>query len=214
MPKNFADLKKYFTKIQLWAVVAAVLTAGLFGYYGFEGWRYWEASQKAQSLKIQKVVLDRTVGEKLRGQAALTAELDIELSDMARVEQAFDYPQTDDLIGVVAGTARQLGVTVTSISAGQRNPVIQGEMQYQVQSMAIAMEGSEMDVYRFFETLHNAMPTVQYGTVRLASGDEDTPTLVNVQLSFWLAPEVVEAKEVAAAGKASSGKPDATKGAK
>jgi hypothetical protein len=205
MSKSLAELKKSLATVKPWGMVAAALTVGLLAYYGFEGWQFWESTQEAQSLKIQKVVLDRTIREGLRGQEMLGAARDAQRVDMQMLEQVFHHPQTDDLIGAVADAARRRQVTLSSVSTGAQSTLTRDEMQYQVQPMSIILEGQEQDVYRFFATLQQSMPTVRLESVRL-SGGGDVPTLANVQLSFRLSPQAVEKKAPVPKGKAPSSK--------
>lgn len=211
MPKNLADLKKYLTRVKIWAAVAAALTVGLLAYYGVEGLRYWQASNQAQALTAQRVVLSKTLQEALRGQAVLAAQLDEERNQMEQLEQLFHHPQADELIGIVAQTARENQVTLSSIGAGEDNPVIRGNVEYQNQPMTIILEGQNQDVYRFFSALHQRLPMVNLATVRMSGGGA-APAQVHVQLGFLLSPQVV-LEEEDSKGKSSSTKSSKPSGA-
>jgi len=207
VPKNLADLKKYLTRVKLWAAAAAALTVALLAYYGVEGLQYWQATHQTQALNTQKVVLSRTLREGLRGQEVLAVELDEERDGMERLEKVFHHPQTDELIGIVTQTARENQVTLSSVGAGKRDPVTRGEVQYQNQPMTIILEGESQDVYRFFSALHQSLPMVNLASVRMSGGGE-APTQAHVQLGFLLSPQVVEEEE------APKGKGSATKNSK
>lgn len=201
MPKNLAELKAYLSQIQPWAAVAAVLGLALVAYYGFEGVRYWQAAKQTQALTAQRLVLYRSLGEKLRAEKEMAAELELERSEMEQLERVFHHPQTDELIGKVTDVARQNRVILSSISAGVRSVVTEDGVRYVVQPMSLIMEGQNQDVYRFFSALRQSLPVVNVGTVRMTGGGI-LPAQVNVQLSYYLSPQVLTEEEGKAAAKA------------
>lgn len=194
MPKNLADLKNYLTKVKVWAAVAASLTVALLTYYGFQGLQYWQAAHQTQALSTQQVVLSRTLREGLRGNEVLAVELDDARGGMALLEQLFHHPQADELIGIVTQTARENKVMLSSVAAGERDPLTRGAVQYQNQPMTLILEGQTQDVYRFFSALHQKLPMVILSSVRMSGGGV-TPTQAHVQLGFLLSPQVVEEDE-------------------
>jgi hypothetical protein len=214
VPKNLADLKTYITRIKPWAAVALALGLGLVAYYGYEGVRYWQAAERAEALQMQRVVLDRTLDEKLRPGEVLTAELELERTEMERLELVFHHPQTDELIGTVTDVARRSKVVLSSVSAGESSTVTEEGVRYQLQPMSIILEGENQDVYRFFASLRQALPVLHVVNVRLTGGGI-LPAQVNAQLSFYLSPQVLTDEEIKQTVKkggsaASSAKPGAS----
>ena len=212
MPKNLADLKIYLTRVKAWALVAGVFTLALLVYYSVEGTRYWNAANETASLRVQNVVLTRTLAEKLRGQSSLTADLNVERQEMDRVEGQFHHPLTDELIGIVIDAARKNQVTLSSVSAGNPETVFGWEIQYQNQPMTLVMVGQNQDIYRFFSELHHILPTTGFDSVRIGDSANGL-SQANVQLKFLLSPQVVppEDDKKSKSSSAKNGKSGAVK---
>jgi Tfp pilus assembly protein PilN len=197
MPQNLAELRQRLSEVKPWAGVAAILAVVLLGYFLFQGWRYLQASAEIAPLTREIQGLDNSILLMVRAAKASEAKLREQALDGQRSEaelrDLFRRQSPEDLMAIVADTALATAVNLTSMSPEFPETQIRGELQYEVESLSVAVEGATTDLNRFLTSLHENLPVVSVSEIRIDNLDDAPAT--QVQLVFYLSPSTIEETE-------------------
>lgn len=193
MTKNLIELKQSLSRVKPWVAVAAVLTVALLSYYTFLGARYWKASQQAPALDARVQQLLRVTRQELPEEVIAQTELESAEERLKALRQLFIYPQTDDLLGIVAATAKDARVGLLSMTAGEQQTRTIDGITYQVQPITVSLLGEAGSVFKFISLMHQKVPVLSVARFGVASLDSTPST--NVQMQVLLSPEAAEVKE-------------------
>jgi len=214
--KNLGDLKKYFGRVKPWAAMAAALTLLLVAYYGFQGARYLKSSEQETMLVSERSKLLGELKRQPNPEEVIAAELQTAKDTLAQYQALFNYPESDDLINVVVATAREHGLSLTSVSGADREPFPLDGIEYHTQGMTMNIEGDLDGIYSFLTDLHQKTQMVEVSTIRLARGGGDE-VVANAQLKYYLTPKPLDAAsqaQTAASSKSGSAQKPAKPGSK
>ena len=199
MPQNLNELGQMLSSIKPWVKVAVVLGILLVGYYFFQGWRYWQAASEISSLDqaIQKSdsniarwdrIIKSTAEELERGEAKRQRPVE-------ELRGLFSPKPVENLMAIVAASASNASVDVTTMNPGSPRTEVLGEWQYQVQTLSITLRGATVDLYRFLSLLQTDIPVVSASDVRISGARGSR--LAQMDLLFYLAPEPAPKGEAA-----------------
>ena len=171
----------------------------LIGYFAVQGFRYYQAQFKESALAEEISVLDRRIDaissvgnmaekidvlkQKLEAKELLLEDRNLQLEELSVL---FNYSSTDDLLKIVAATARQTGLKLVSISAGAVKAETVGTMTYQAQSVELSLGGQPADFFKFLAQLQQVVPVAAVTDVRLTDLEEDPAAQASIL--FFLSP--------------------------
>ena len=96
-------------------------------------------------------------------------------------------------MAAVASVASAASVELTSMNPDTPRSEVLGELQYQVQTLAIAVRGETADLYSFLSLLHQQVPVVIASNISIG-GFGGRPQ-AQLQLLFYLSPGPIEEPE-------------------
>jgi hypothetical protein len=187
MPQSLTELRQLLSRVKPWVAVTVVLAVALVGYYAIQGARYWRASQDTDSLNSKIRQLSRALRSGPAAGETVARQLETQQLRLAELRSSFNYPSTDELVAIVFDTARATSVELASMSVGDQQPRTLGETKFQVQPVALTVQGNMPDIYRFLAMLQERVPVVALSSINLASLDLEPSA--QLQLLFYLLPE-------------------------
>ena len=197
MPQNIAELRQVLSRVKPWVGVAVILTVVLLVFYLVQGWRYWQASAESSSLNQE---IEKSEGKiALMSQSSESATAELESQQVGRqrsleeLRDSFSYRSTGNLMATVASVASAASVELTSMNPDIPRTEVLGELQYQVQTLAISIRGETADLYSFLSSLHQQLPAVIASEVTIGGFDGRPQT--QLQLLLYLSPEPIEEPE-------------------
>ncbi len=188
MNSSLRDAVKQLAKVKPWIALAIVLGLALLGYYGLLGMKYMGASEEVSALESEI----RTVSTALRRPApdaeALQAELDLQEKRLSAVRGLSSNLHSDDLVGILAATARETDVFLSRINVGEAATEVLDGLQYQTQPMSLTLAGEDTrDIFQFLTAVQQKVPLTRVPTINLTSAD--TERAAQVQIVFFLSPQ-------------------------
>ena len=197
MTQNIAGLRQVLSRIKPWAGVAVVLAVVLLVFYLVQGWRYWHASADSYSLYQETQKSEEKIALMSESSEGATVELKGQQADRQRsleeLRDSFSYRTTGSLMATVASVASATSVELTSMSPDFPRTEVLGELQYQVQILAISVRGETPDLYSFLASLHQQVPVVIASDINI--GGFDGRPQAQLQLHFYLSPGPIEEPE-------------------
>ena len=197
MTQNIAGLRQVLSRVKPWAGVAVVLAMVLLVFYLVQGWRYWQASADSYSLNQEIQKSEEKIALMSQGSESATAELEGQQADRQRSPQelrdSFSYRTTGSLMATIASVASAASVELTSMNPDFPRTEVLGELQYQVQILAISVRGETADLYSFLASLHQQLPVVIASDISI--GGFDGRPQAQLQLLFYLSPEPIQEPE-------------------
>ena len=188
MNSSLRDIVRQLAKVKPWIALATVLGLGLLGYYGWLGMTYMGASEEVSTL-VSEI---RTVSAALRRPApdaeALQAELDLQDKRLSAVRGLSSNLHSDDLVGILAATARETDVFLSRIGVGDGGTEQLDGVQYQTQPMSLTLAGEDTrDIFQFLTSVQQKVPLTSVPTINITSSDEERAAQVTIV--FFLSPQ-------------------------
>ena len=150
-------------------LVLLVAGASMLVYDASLGLRYWDGLSRGTAAKTEA----RSLLASARPPSGVTAELEAQLAPNEALLESrsagFSYEHTDELIELVAATARESGVALASINAAQAGRRAVGPMSYGVLALSIRVSGSTQSIYGFVDALSEAAPGMRVRSARLGN---------------------------------------------
>ena len=187
MVSSLTELRQHLSRVKPWVGVAVLLAVALLGYYSVLGMRYLDASERVASLNSEIRQLTASLGKPLPDEEALRAERESQEQRLKTVRSLFNYPESDDLVGVFSATAREAAVALGQVTVGDRRLEPLGEIHYWTQPMVATLQGETVDIFMFLSLLQQKVPMAQVVSISM-SGLEGLPS-AQVQLVFYLSPQ-------------------------
>ena len=168
--------------------MASVLGLALLGYYGLLGMKYMGASEEVSTLESEI----RTVSAKLRVPApdaeALQTELDLQEKRLSAVRGLSSNLHSDDLVGILAATARETDVFLSRIGVGESSTELLDGLLYQTRPMSLTLASEETrDMFQFLTSVQQKVPLTSVPTINITSSDAERAA--QVQIVFFLSPQ-------------------------
>ena len=188
MNGSLRDIGKQLAKVKPWIVLASVLGLALLGYYGLLGMKYMGASEEVSTLESEI----RTVSAKLRVPApdaeALQTELDLQEKRLSAVRGLSSNLHSDDLVGILAATARETDVFLSRIGVGESSTELLDGLLYQTRPMSLTLASEETrDMFQFLTSVQQKVPLTSVPTINITSSDAERAA--QVQIVFFLSPQ-------------------------
>jgi len=188
MNSSLRDVIKQLAKVKPWIALAAVLGLALLGYYGWLGMKYMGASEEVSTLESEI----RTVSAALRRPApdaeTLQAELDLQDKRLSAVRSLSSNLHSDDLVGILAATARETDVFLSRIGVGDGATEQLDGVQYQTQPMSLTLAGEgTRDIFQFLTSVQRKVPLTSVPKIDITSSDEERAA--QVLIVFFLSPQ-------------------------
>jgi len=194
MRQNIAELREVLYRVKPWVGVAVMLALVLLVFYLVQGWRYWQASGDISSLNRDIQKSEKTISLMSHGDESAKLDLEIQQADGQRsleeLRGLFSYRSTESIMATVASVASAASVELTSMYPAAPRTAVLGELQYQVQTLAIAVRGETADIYSFLSSLHQQVPVVTASNISIG-GFSGRPQ-AQLQLLFYLSPGPIE----------------------
>ena len=199
MPHSLTNVRDVLSRVKPWLGVAIVLAVLLLGYYTVQGVRFWRASGDVNSVnsEIEKSeqALLRLKRQVKQASEKLESPEVANLRPLAELNGLFAERSSEELMAEVAAIAFQAKVNLTSMNPASSRTEVIGDLEYQVETLSIAVGGATTDIYNFLTQLHANFPVVAVSNVNL-SGFGDSP-LAQMNVLFYLSPEPKTDKEPA-----------------
>ena len=194
---NPAVLREYASRIRPWGAVAIVIALGLVGWASLLAIHGWEASQDLPPLRSKIDLVDLALADPVPSKEVLEAELKDRTRMLEEWATSFSfqgYPDTDQLLSIIAATAQEAGANITTMVLGQQNTLTQGGVQFQTQSLKVTLNArTHANVFVFLSVLHQKLPIFEVRNTKLG-GFGGNPS-ADIQLFFYLAPELSPEEE-------------------
>ena len=174
-------------------LVLLVIGAGMLAYDAWLGLRYWDnLGRGTAALAEAKALLTSA-----RGPAGVTGALEQQLApNEARLEsqtELLSYAHTDELIELVATTARTSGVELASINVGEAGTRTIGPLTYRVLAITVRVSASTQRIYDFVGALSEAAPSMRVRNTRL--GNLSGAPWASLEIEFQLDPAPADSGE-------------------
>ncbi len=183
--------RQRFPNVSWWAAAAIATTLALAVYYSALGARSWEISKRTASLNEQMARSSAALAAPPPQESSLTAELQHQEQRLEELRHAFN-PEPEGPVAVLDAVAQDSELNLTSIALGEISPVTQGNIQYQTQSVTVAISGDLQNIYKFLSLVQQNAPIAAITSIRIAGFSSSTSA--QVSLLFHLSPSPVAAK--------------------
>ena len=120
--------------------MAIVLGLALLGYYGLLGMKYVGASGEVATLESEIRTVSATLRRPAPDAEALQGELDLQEKRLSAVRGLSSNLHSDDLVGILAATARETDVFLSRIGVGDGTTELLDGVQYQTQPMSLVVQ--------------------------------------------------------------------------
>ena len=197
MAQNQATLRQLVYRVKPWVGVAVILAVVLLGYLLVQGWRYWQASGDVSSLSQE--ILKFETSTKLMVLQGEQSEAELESQPLEgqrtvdELESIFSHRSAESLMTIVAATALEAPVELTTINPGPPQIKVIGELQYRTQPISISVGGTTDELFRFLSLIHENVPVVSVSD--LSIGGLGGSPQAQMLLLFYLSPEPIEVEE-------------------
>ena len=187
MKEDLIKLKGLLSRVKPWVAVAVLLATLVVGYYGILGARYLKVSQELPSLTIQMQQLAKGARGQAPEEQLVMTELESLQLRLGKLRSLFDYPETDDLMAIMADTAEEIPVTLRSITIGDASAEVLNGTEFQVQPVNITVKGRSSSIYEFLALLQEKIPVIAVTSIRLS--DIDARPTGQIEFVVYLSPE-------------------------
>ena len=106
---------------------------------------------------------------------------------LEKLQSLFDYPETDDLMAIMNDTAREIPVTLRSITIGDANSDTLDGTEFQIQPVNVTVKGKPDSIYGFMSLLQEKIPVIAVTSIRLS--DIDAKPTGQIDFVVYLSPE-------------------------
>ena len=164
----FALIKRLRTANRLFLVLL-VAGAGMLAYDASLGLRYWNGVSGGSAAQTEA----RALLASARPPSGVMAQLEQQLAPTEALFESrsagFSYEHTDEVIELVATTARNAGVALASINVVEAGRRTSGPLSFGLFALTIRVSGSTEDIYRFLDELSEAAPGMRVRGARLGN---------------------------------------------
>jgi hypothetical protein len=188
MSSSLRDIGNRLAKVKPWIAFAMVLGLGLLGYYGFLGIKYLGASEEVSALESEIRTVSATLRRPSPDAEALQGELDLQEKRLSAVRSLSSNLHSDDLVGILAATARETDVFLSRIGVGDGATELLDGVQYQTRPMSLSLTGEETrDIFQFLTSVQQKVPLTSVPAINITSSDAERAA--QVQIVFFLSPQ-------------------------
>ena len=174
-------------------LVLLVLGAGMLAYDAWLGLRYWDGLSRGTAAQSEAKALLAAA----RGPSGVAAVIEAQVAPTEELLESrsarFGYEHTDELIELVAATARTSGVALASINIAEAGRRADGPLSYRMLSLTIRVTGGTEAIYGFLDALSEATPGMTVRSARL--GNLSGAPWASLDIDVELDPEPSEAWE-------------------
>ena len=174
-------------------LVLLVLGAGMLAYDAWLGLRYWDGLSRGTAAQSEAKALLAAA----RGPSGVAAVIEAQVAPTEELlgsrSARFGYEHTDELIELVAATARTSGVALASINIAEASRRAEGPLSYRMLSLTIRVTGGTEAIYGFLDALSEAAPGMTVRSARL--GNLSGAPWASLDIDVELDPEPSEAWE-------------------
>lgn len=174
-------------------LVLLVLGAGMLAYDAWLGLRYWDGLSRGTAAQTEAKALLAAA----RGPSGVAAVIEAQVAPTEELLESrsarFGYEHTDELIELVAATARTSGVALASINIAEAGRRADGPLSYRMLSLTIRVTGGTEAIYGFLDALSEAAPGMTVRSARL--GNLSGAPWASLDIDVELDPEPSEAWE-------------------
>ena len=163
-----------------------------------QGAVYWQASGSNSSLRSEIDILEKSIDQFPSGLEEQEARLEVDNFRLETLRSLFDYPATDTLMSIVSDTADAAGLDLISMTADESGIEQRGSLLYRVRPISVVMDGPTASVQLFLSLIYDRVPVVAVSGFRII--DLNVDPSVQLQLRFFLSPELVPEEEEETAG--------------
>ena len=175
-------------KVRPWIALSLVLGLALLGYYGLLGMKYLGASEEVSTLESEIRAVSAALRRPAPDAEALQGELDLQEKRLSAVRGLSSNLHSDDLVGILAATARETDVLLSRIGVGDGSTELLDGVQYQTRAMSLTLAGEEMrDIFQFLTSVQQKVPLTSVPTINISSSDAEPAA--QVQIVFFLSPQ-------------------------
>ncbi len=150
-------------------LVLLVAGASMLAYDASLGLRYWDSLSRGTAARTEAQALLASARPPSGIMAALEGQLSPQEALLESRSAAFSYEHTDELIELVAASARDSGVVLGSINVGGGGRREAGPVSYRVLALSIRVSGSTQDIYSFIDGLSGTAPGMRVHSARLGN---------------------------------------------
>ena len=169
------------------ALVLLVVGAGMLAYDAWLGLRYWDGLSRGSAAVTEGQALVASA----RGPSGTTAAVEEQLAPNEALLESrrarFSYAHTDELIELVATTARASGVALASVAVAEAGRRTAGPLSYRMLSLTVRVSGATGPIYDFVGALSEAAPGMSVRSARL--GNLSGAPWASFEIDFGLDPE-------------------------
>ena len=188
MNLTLADIKRQLSKIKPWVGAAVVLGVVLLGYYGMLGMRYLGVTEEVSSLEEEIRITQAALRQQPADNESLEAERDLQEKRLSAVRTLSNSLHSDDLVGILAATARETDVYLSRIGIGDPKSELLDDVRYRTQPMSLTLAGEMLDIFEFLSSVQKKVPLTRVPTINISSPAVDPSA--QVQMVFFLSPEI------------------------
>ena len=193
MPKNTQDLRYILSGLKVWCMVAVLAALVITGFYGYQGYRFWSAwsGEKSMTKEVQRI--NTKLDQKIPEVATVETNRVRQEQQLVNMQASYFDASIGDIMKTVSATARNLNVSLSSLSAG--DPIYKpvGGLEYRVQGLTVTAEAPNLDLYRFIDRLSSSMPAMKVDAITI--GNPGEKATAQVQLAFYLSPRLLPEEE-------------------
>ena len=175
------------------ALALLVAGAAMLAYDAWLGLRYWDGFSRGTAAREEV----RTLLDSGGGPSGVMPELQEQLArDESLLESRrtrFSYAHTDELIELVATTARHSDVALASISVAEGGRREAGPLSYRALALTIRISGSVQRIYDFVGALSEAAPGMKVRSARM--GTLSSAPWAAFEIDFQLDPLPIDDPE-------------------
>ena len=150
-------------------LVLLVIAAGMLAYDAWLGLRYWNGLGRGTAALAEAQSLLGSARGPSGDIAAIEQQLAPSEALLESRSAALSFEHTDELIELVARTAREAGVALGSINVTEAGRRASGPLSYGVLGLSIRVSGSTQRIYRFVDALSGAAPGMTVRGARLGN---------------------------------------------
>ena len=188
MNSSLRDIGNRLAQVKPWIALAVLMGLALIGYYGLLGMNYLGASEQVSSLESEIRKVSATLQRPAPDAEALQGELSLQEKRLSAVRGLSSNLHSDDLVGILAATARETDVFLSRIGVGDGSMQLLNGVQYQTQPMSLTLAGEETrDIFQFLTSVQQKVPLTSVPTINLTSSDAEQAA--QVQIVFFLSPQ-------------------------
>ena len=198
MERAKLQFRQRISETKPWITVAIIAAVGLLVFFVAQGAVYWQASGSISSLRSEIDILEKSIDRFPSGLEEQEARLEVDNFRLESLRSLFDYPATDTLMSIVSGTANAAGLDLISMTADESGIEQRGSLLYRVRPISVVMDGPTASVQLFLSLIYDRVPVVAVSGFRII--DLNVDPSVQLQLRFFLSPELVPEEEEETAG--------------